>query len=327
MNFYWIIYILVGYLLYRYTFVNGRKANINVDLSGKVIIITGSSDGIGKETAKTLASKGAHIVFACRSENKTKEVMNEIQKETGNSKLTFIHLDLSDLNSIVKFVEEFRQTKLPMDHLINNAGILEMAPGISTSKTKQNYEIMFGVNYLGHFLLNRLLIPEMIKYKTNVVIVSSITYKFVDFIDWENRCKYPSNLTGIFEKLKHYSFTKLLGILHTRKLHQMLKKEGVKVNCLHPGSIATTISKQDHFIQIFISAFTNLFLKTPIQGSQTTLHCIAKNDNLSGEYYDNCQRTDLTGPYAKDDELGDKLWRWTESELQKHLTDYELYLN
>lgn len=252
--------------------------------------------------------------------------MEEIKKETKNSKLTFIQLDLSDLTSVSKFVDEFRRTKLPLDHLVANAGVLEFAPGLSTSQTKQGYEMMFGVNYLGHFLLNRLLIPEMIKYKTNVVMVSSITYKLVDHCDWENYSRYPVNLTGIYEKLKHYSFTKLLSILHTRKLHSLLKKDSVTVNTLHPGSIATTISKQDHFIQYFIYIFTNLFLKTPLQGAQTTLHCVTKNDNVSGEYYDTCVKTELTGPYAKNDQLADDLWKWSEKECQKHLKDYEIYL-
>lgn len=141
------------YFLFRFIFVNGNKASINTDVKDKTIIITGSSDGIGKETAKVLSKLGAHIILACRSSSKTQKVIEEIKNEAKDAKLTFIELDLSDFDSIKKFVDKFHNKNLPLDMIINNAATIVYND--QEYYTKQGYEMMFGVNYLGPFLLTK----------------------------------------------------------------------------------------------------------------------------------------------------------------------------
>lgn len=133
--------------------MNGNKANLDVDLKGKVVFITGSSDGIGKETTKILAKMGAHVIMACRNETKTMNVIKGIQEEIRYGILEFIPLDLSDLDSVFRASEIFKKKNLPLNILINNAALQSnVEDGLTT---KQGYEMMFGVNYLGHFLLNK----------------------------------------------------------------------------------------------------------------------------------------------------------------------------
>lgn len=158
--FFYFFLVIAFYFLFRLIFVNGKKG-VLTDLTGKVIIVTGSSDGIGVETAKYLAKQGAHVILACRSPEKTLKVIDLIQKDVKDAKLTFIKLDLSDLDSVKSFVDEFHKKNLPLDILVNNAATVIYSD--QEYKTKQGYEMMFGVNYLGHFLLTKVrMIYELI---------------------------------------------------------------------------------------------------------------------------------------------------------------------
>lgn len=148
-----LLIVFLLYFLLRYFVINGRTTDLNIDLRGKNILITGASDGIGKETVKFLSQMGANVILACRNETKTKKVIAEIKRETGNKNLEYLYLDLSDLESVYYSVENFKKKNITLDVLINNAGIQVNVE--DKLKTKQGYEMMFGVNYLGHYMLNR----------------------------------------------------------------------------------------------------------------------------------------------------------------------------
>ena len=123
----------------------------------KVIIITGSNNGLGKETAKQLAKTGAIIILACRSADKTEPVLDQLKTDTGNKNIFFIQLDLGDLKSIEKFVKTFNERFQRLDILVNNAGMISL----SHARTKDGFEVMMGTNHLGHFHLSNLLLDVM----------------------------------------------------------------------------------------------------------------------------------------------------------------------
>jgi NAD(P)-dependent dehydrogenase (short-subunit alcohol dehydrogenase family) len=144
----------------------GTPCKIKKQLRGQVIVITGANAGIGKETARTLASMRATIIFACRSRERTQPIIAEIRRETNNVDLYFIELDLSDLDSVVRFAQTFKQKHKRLDILINNAGI---SPS-KFERTKQGFEGNIGVNHLGHYLLTKLLLDVVSKTPQSRII-------------------------------------------------------------------------------------------------------------------------------------------------------------
>jgi len=129
-------------------------ANDIPDQTGRVAIVTGANSGIGYETAKALAQKGATVILACRSLAKGETAVSQIRQETPTAKLDLMQLDLSDLSSVHQFVQEFKERHTRLDLLINNAGV--MVPPFT--KTKDGFELQFGTNHLGHFALTGLLL-------------------------------------------------------------------------------------------------------------------------------------------------------------------------
>jgi len=137
---------------------NGKNAcKLYKDLTDQVIIITGSSNGIGKSTARLLTFMGPTIVFACRDRAKTLAVIEEIQQETKNKNLVFMRLDLSDLRFVREFAKDFNSRYQKLNILINNAGISMDERRLS----KDSYEMVFATNYLGHFYLTNLLLEAL----------------------------------------------------------------------------------------------------------------------------------------------------------------------
>ena len=144
------------------------------DLTGKVAIVTGANTGIGKVTVRELARKGAHVIATARNQAKGKLALRDIQAELqGRGKINYLDLDLSSMNSVSSFVDSFRSLNLPVDMLILNAGVM-MCP---YSETDEGYEMQFGANHLGHFLLVKLMLPILSYSKSRVVVVSSSAHQ------------------------------------------------------------------------------------------------------------------------------------------------------
>ena len=225
----------VGYFLLR-KYVAGAVCKSKASLTGKTVIITGGNTGIGKETAVDLAKRNARVILACRSVQKGEEAAVEVRKRSGSDNVLFIQLDLASLASVRRFATRILEEEPRVDILINNAGVM----ACPYSKTEDGFEMQFGVNHLGHFLLTNLLL-ERIKESPSarIVNVSGDFYKF-----YSTRINFDDlNFEQSYERFHAYAHSKLANILFTRTLAKRLEGTSVIVCAVHPGVIATQLSR------------------------------------------------------------------------------------
>ncbi|CAB3229608.1 unnamed protein product [Arctia plantaginis] len=274
--------------------------NSNVRLDGKTVLVTGGNKGIGLETARDLASRGAKIIIASRDGQKSAEAMADIIKTTGNTNIEYKYLDLSRFSSVRKFAEEFNQTHDRLDIMINNAGFITLAPTV----TEDGNDMIIQVNYLGPFLLTNLLLNRIKASPSGrIVIVTSILHAYGRVT--------PSELTGLNTNcFTKYSNSKLCTILWTKALAMRLPRN-VTVNCLHPGFVRTDIFKGlDRFTQKCLDILIDIFnFKTPEEGAQTTIYLAASEEvnNISGKYFMECQEAEHSKS-GHNEELVEMIW-------------------
>jgi retinol dehydrogenase-12 len=289
------------YLMRKY--FNGPKTKARRDMSGKIIIVTGSSEGIGKETAITLLKDGATVIFACRDENKTMKIINNLDKKYRENAV-FMHLDLSEFKSVLKFKEDFKKRFDRLDILVNNAA--------SVFKTFQRsidgIEKTLQVNTISPMVLSHLLKDLIHQSKGRVINVASMAYK-----SYNKEAKFYDKLDinaddSKYSGLSTYCFTKLGNVYFTQELAEHCKENNLNIltASLHPGVIGTEIFRDYKgliwsIIKIVIKPIFSLFAKNIEMGSQTTLHLcyIDDKDFKSGEFYSDCCQAKLL-PHATD---------------------------
>ena len=186
------------------------------DLDGRTFLVTGANSGIGRETALVLASRGARVFLAGRSEHKTQAVMDEIVAQTGNSKLEFLSLDLGDLTSVRACAAEFLLSGEPLHALINSAGLAGQR-----GMTDSGFELAFGTNYVGPFLLTGLLLDRLRQSApARIVNISSIGHYRAAGIDYEAVRQPTMSFTG----MREYGVSKLGNVLHAQELAKAWQK-------------------------------------------------------------------------------------------------------
>ena len=201
----------------------------------KTVIITGGNTGIGKETAIDLAKRKAKVILACRNPERGRKAEEEIRKKSGNENVVYRHLDLASLASVREFAEGVLQDEPHIDILINNAAIM----ACPYWKTEDDFEMQFGVNHLGHFLLTYLLLDKLKEAPSaRIINVSSLAYKRVKGINFDD-----INSEESYDPQIAYGQSKLANILFTRALSKRLEGTRVTVNCLHPGVIWTELGR------------------------------------------------------------------------------------
>jgi retinol dehydrogenase-12 len=267
------------------------------DLDGLRFLITGANTGIGRETARALAGRGAQVVLACRSEAKTLPVIEAIRTETGNQALTFLPLDLGDLTSVRACAEVFLGTGEPLHALINNAGLAGQR-GLTSS----GFELAFGTNHVGPFLLTQLL-QERLKASApaRIVNVASDAHLSAKGIDFDAVRQPTRTRIGLTE----YAVSKLANVLHAQELARRLEGSGVTTYSLHPGVIASDVWRS---VPWPIRSVIKLGMRTPEQGAATSLYCATSPDlaGESGNYYER-SRPKAPGKAATS-ELATELW-------------------
>jgi NAD(P)-dependent dehydrogenase (short-subunit alcohol dehydrogenase family) len=251
------------------------------DLDAKTFLITGANTGIGRATAQALAERGASVVFAGRSEARTQPVIDEISAQTGNRSLHFLALDLGSLDSVRACAESFLAGGHPLHVLINNAGLAGQR-GMSES----GFELTFGTDYVGPFLLTALLLDRLRESApARVVNLASEAHYAAKEIDFEAVRRPTKSVTGMPE----YSVAKLANVLHAQELARRLEGTGVTTYSLHPGVIASDIWRR---VPWPIRPLMKLRMKSPQEGARTSLYCATSPEvaSESGHYYEECRR-------------------------------------
>ncbi|KAH9603493.1 hypothetical protein KSS87_010009 [Heliosperma pusillum] len=271
-----------------------------IDATGLTAIVTGASSGIGAETTRVLALRGVHVVMGVRNMDAGKKVKDKIVQEIPSAKVEAMELDLSSMTSTVNvsFVSS------------NNAGIMATPFMLS----KDNIELQFATNHLGHFLLTYLLLDTMKKTaresgrEGRIVNVSSEAHRFTYS---EGICFDKLNDQSSYQSWRAYGQSKLANILHANELTKHLKDDGADItaNSLHPGAINTNLFRYNNVIDGICRTVGKFVLKNPPQGAATTcylaLHPQVKG--VSGEYFSDSNLAKPTSQ-AKDATLAQKLW-------------------
>ena len=259
------------------------KETLRKDLSGKIYIVTGTTSGIGLATVKQLAKQSATVICASRNLELAKKISAEIIEGTSNKNIHNLPLELDSLDSVRDFIKVFNKKFPHLDGLVNNAAVMNTPH----RRTKDGFELQFGVNFLGHFLLTELLLPKLKKAKgSRIVHTSSVLHEkgSIDLGDLN------------FEKKKYsgwdaYNQSKLAQVLYSRYQARSLKGSNITSVSIHPGWVQTPLIR--HTLPVF---FQNVLLKpflsmagmtNPTIGSQTTLHCLLDDSvaNKSGCFY------------------------------------------
>lgn len=269
------------------------------DLDGRTFLVTGSSTGIGLATAQELAARGARLVLANRSAEKSRAAMDTIREATGNDQVEDVLVDLSDLSSVRRCTAQLLERGDPIDVLIANAGLAGQR-GI----TPQGFELAFGTNHLGHFLFVTELLP-LVRAGSDprVVVVASDSHYQAKGLPEDVLRRPTRTITG----MREYERSKLANVVFAQELAR--REGGVAVHALHPGVIASDIWRR---IPNPVRGLMTRRMGTVEEGARTSLWCATTDDLVgsTGGYHSDCAAKDPS-PLATP-ELG--AWLWERSE-------------
>jgi len=294
----------------------------DLDLSYVSALVTGASGGLGAETARALAERGARVTLTARDTAKGESAAEKIRKSTGNPRIDVIALELMSLDSVRAFAKEFAARHGRLNVLINNAGVM----ACPLARTAEGWESQFATNHLGHFLLTGLLTPLLVaSAPSRVISVSSRGHRFspvvFDDIHFERR---P------YDKWSAYGQSKTANVLFAVELDRRLASRGVRANALHPGGIVTELGRhltQDDIKELMSRApGGKMEWKTPEAGAATSVWgaTAPELEGKGGLYLDDCQigsvRTSDDDPsgyeaFARDADAARRLWTVSEEHV------------
>ncbi|XP_023763253.1 short-chain dehydrogenase TIC 32 B, chloroplastic [Lactuca sativa] len=290
-----------------------EQVSDSIDASDLTVIITGGASGIGLETTRVLAMRGAHVIIAARNMKAANEAKQLVVKHNEKAKIDVLELDLSSLKSIKTFSHSFKALNLPLNILINNAGIMFCPYQLS----QDGIEMQFATNHLGHFYLTNLLLDKMKEtaaatgIEGRIVNLSSVAHVYT----YEKGIRFDkiSDKDSYSDK-RAYGQSKLANILHANELSRRLKEEGanITVNSVHPGIIMTDLMRHSFWQMRILKLFTCLFWKNVPQGAATSCY-VAVHPGLkgvSGKYFLDCNEWPAS-KFATDPELAKNLWDYS----------------
>ena len=283
-----------------------------VDLSGRTAIVTGASTGIGLETAANLAAAGARVIAGVRNAEKGATTVASLADRVAGATVEFGVIDLTSFASIRSFAEGFVAREEPLNLLINNAGVMNTP----FEHTVEGYELQFGTNHLGHFLLTNLLVPALIAgAPARVVNLSSGGHRSSDIL-WDD----PNFERHPYDKMTAYGQSKTANVLFSVELDRRLADRGVHANAVHPGRINTELARymdQDDYERLIgrlkESGRELPPPKTIEAGAATSLWAATAPElaDRGGLYLEDCHVGEAL-PYATDGEAAKRLWALSE---------------
>lgn len=278
-------------------FKTAEEVSEGVDLSGKVVMVTGPTSGIGTETARVLAFRGAHVILVSRNVNKLIKTKTQLEKKVPGAKFDLIQCDLNDQASIRKCAEEFIKMKLPLHIFIGNAGIMCLH---ERQETMQGLERQVGVNHVGHYLLLKLLTEKLIESApARVVMLTSSAHKFFS----PKVLKHERLETVPYESWRAYGNSKMMNSMVARYYNETFSGSGITAVCCSPGGIMTGLQiNVESWIRFKWLLVRTFFFKSIEQGAATTIYCATHPDvlNHGGEHFDNCKVVKLNSRVIPD---------------------------
>jgi len=245
------------------------------DQAGKCFVVTGANTGIGFEASRVLAARGARVILSCRDKGKADEAVARIRQLTPGADLGFVPYDQGDLES-VRAAATHLEREPRIDALINNAGV--MTPPLT--RTKQGFELQFGVNHLGSFALTSLLLPKLAETSgARVVLTSSFAHRSAN-IDWDDL-----HAERTYDRTKRYAASKLANALFFVELDRRLRAAGSPVTAVgcHPGFAATDLGRYMGPLQ-FLNPLVRLVLNSAAKGAWPTLQAATGRVRPGGYY-------------------------------------------
>ncbi|KAG8214988.1 hypothetical protein J3R82DRAFT_8391 [Butyriboletus roseoflavus] len=286
------------------------------DLTGKVIIVTGASTGIGKETAKALLAHGARVYIAARNQTQAEETIRQLKQDTGNEAI-YLNLDLANLKAVKTAAEEFLRKETQLHVLFNNAGV--MAPP-AERLTADGYDLQFGTNVLGHYYFTKLLLPTMIATakttsdgKTRIVTTSSTGHLFghLDFDTFKDSPKRRKRNTNLL-----YCQSKFGNVVVALELARRYGDQGIVSTSLNPGNIKSDL--QRHLPQFVQTMMNHTVLYDVSFGALTQLYAGTMPEAAAhnGKYLVPWARVGRPLEETQNLELGKKLWDWLDEQVK-----------
>ena len=287
--------------------LNGSKA---VD---RVAIITGAGTGMGFEEAKAVAARGYYTIMACHHPEEAEAKRQEIVHNTGNVDVEVIGIELADLSAVRRFADEIKSRFNHIDLLMNNAGTIQTKFRL----TPDNIEHTVSVNYVGPYLLTRLLLPLM-NQGSRIVNMASLTYRMgrLDFPDF-----FTKGRKGGFHRIHIYCNTKLAITLFTFHLAKLLKDRGITVNAADPWMVSTNIIRMHIPVVDFLAdIFFRPVIYTPRKGADTAIRLLLDEDKAgqTGTYNRSNRILDVGEKYFHHRQM-QELWDRTEEIVRKYL--------
>jgi NAD(P)-dependent dehydrogenase (short-subunit alcohol dehydrogenase family) len=275
----------------------------------RTIIITGATDGIGKQTALELAKQGFNLGLVGRNPEKGASVVSELIRETGNESIQFHYADLSIMESVQKLADEIQSSYETIDVLLNNAG----AYFSKLNMTDEGFEKTFALNHLAYFYLTTLLL-EMVKNGNpgRIINVASTAHKNteLDFEDIQGMNDYKG--------WPAYGRSKLMNIMFTYECHRRLGDTGVTFNCLHPGFVNSCFGNNNSgFARGSINLGKSIFAINVMRGAKTSVFLASADEveGISGKYFDKCKaKKSSKVSYIEEDQK--QLWETTEDMIK-----------
>ncbi|MCA9713221.1 MAG: SDR family oxidoreductase [Myxococcales bacterium] len=278
-------------------------------MQGKVCLITGANSGIGRETARELARRGATVVMCARDRGRGQEAVDDVKQSTGSDAVTLLELDLASFASIRAAVARFTASHERLDVLINNAGLVLG----DRRMTAEGFESTFGVNHLGHFLWTTLLL-DLIKRSApaRIINLASEAHRMSRGLDMDDLMFERRSYNG----WRAYGDSKLANILFTSELARRLEGTGVVVHAVHPGVVGTGFGRDGDVGGVvgWLIKLAGPLLLTSAKGARTSIH-VATSDEAgerTGLYWAK-SRTKRPTRFAQDDEAARRLWERSEA--------------
>jgi dehydrogenase/reductase SDR family protein 13 len=287
----------------------GYVTSMDTELRGKTFVVTGANTGIGRATAEALALRGGRVVFCGRSEARTMPVLEALRARDAEVDVDFVPMDLASLANVARAAEVLLEREPRIDVLLLNAG-LAGHQGV----TEDGFEVQFGVNHLGHYLLTRRLMDRVVESQpARIVVVASRNHLKVPGLDFDAVRKPTATTIALHE----YGVSKLANVLFARELGRRLDGTGVTTYSLNPGRVASDVWRR---IPWPFGALFKLTMLSNEEGARTSLYCATEPSiaTETGRYYESCKHS-KTHPLVDDEALALELWDRSEEWVRAYL--------